>query len=173
MSELLHRFFLRRGVRACPAVAGALGNDPLVHSRDGAGAERVGCQFTASMKAVFGTFHDVPSRRDGRPFCPPRNFVNCSTCLIESSRTGLPFSVWSVSKLAEHCRRRRLLPAVTHEWGRRLLRWEGHTANCPQLLKFRDARLTSVSDPRRLHRWLILGQRLRASRSISSRRNQS
>ncbi|MGC2282862.1 MAG: hypothetical protein WA603_22820, partial [Candidatus Acidiferrales bacterium] len=63
--------------------------------------------------------------------------IHWSTHAMGRAPNALPFSVWSVSKLAEYCRRRRLLPAVTHEWGLRLLRWEGHTANCPQLLKFR------------------------------------
>jgi hypothetical protein len=38
-----------------------------------------------------------------------------------------PFSVWSVPKLAKYCRRPRLLPPVTDEWVRRLLRREGLT----------------------------------------------
>jgi len=41
---------------------------------------------------------------------------------------GLPFSTWSVAKLAEHCRAKRLLPEVTDEWVRRLLRREGLSA---------------------------------------------
>ena len=41
---------------------------------------------------------------------------------------GLPFSNWSVPKLAEYCRAKRLLPPVTDEWVRRLLRREGLSA---------------------------------------------
>src|SRR6516165_11845341 len=48
---------------------------------------------------------------------------------VESrAERGLPFSVWSVPKLAEYCRNRKLLPAVSDEWVRRLLRREGLTA---------------------------------------------
>jgi transposase len=38
---------------------------------------------------------------------------------------GLPFTHWSVAKLADYCRRRRLLPPITDEWVRRLLHREG------------------------------------------------
>jgi len=38
---------------------------------------------------------------------------------------GLPFTVWSVAKLSDHCRSRGLLPDVSNEWIRRLLRREG------------------------------------------------
>lgn len=38
---------------------------------------------------------------------------------------GLPYTTWSVAKLAEYCRARKLLPDVSNEWVRRLLRREG------------------------------------------------
>ena len=38
---------------------------------------------------------------------------------------GLPFAAWSVAKLSEYCRSRGLLPDVSNEWIRRLLRREG------------------------------------------------
>ena len=47
--------------------------------------------------------------------------------LSSPAERGLPFSVWSVPKLAEYCRHRKLLPAVSDEWVRRLLRREGLT----------------------------------------------
>ncbi len=40
--------------------------------------------------------------------------------LSSASERGLPFSVWTVSKLAEYCRGRNLLPPVTDEWVRQL-----------------------------------------------------
>ena len=48
--------------------------------------------------------------------------------LSSPAERGLPFSVWSVPKLAEYCRNRKLLAAVSDEWVRRLLRREGLTA---------------------------------------------
>ena len=38
---------------------------------------------------------------------------------------GLPYTVWSVAKLADYCRSKDLLPNVSNEWIRRLLRREG------------------------------------------------
>jgi transposase len=38
---------------------------------------------------------------------------------------GLPFTNWSVAKLSDYCRSRDLLPDVSNEWIRRLLRREG------------------------------------------------
>lgn len=38
---------------------------------------------------------------------------------------GLPFTHWSVAKLATYCRAHGLLPAITDEWVRRLLHREG------------------------------------------------
>jgi transposase len=38
---------------------------------------------------------------------------------------GLPFTVWSVAKLSEYCRSRGLVPNVSDEWIRRLLKRKG------------------------------------------------
>jgi hypothetical protein len=48
--------------------------------------------------------------------------------LSNPAERGLPFSSWSVPKLVEYCCRQRLLPEVTDEWVRRLLRREGLSA---------------------------------------------
>ena len=45
---------------------------------------------------------------------------------------GLPFTEWSTAKLTAYCKQRGLLPAITDEWVRRVLRREGVT---PQRLK--------------------------------------
>jgi hypothetical protein len=45
--------------------------------------------------------------------------------LSSPAERGLPFSAWTVPKLAEYCRQRGLLPPITDEWVRRLLRREG------------------------------------------------
>ena len=45
---------------------------------------------------------------------------------------GLPFTEWSTGKLTAYCKHRGLLPPITDEWVRRVLRREGVT---PQRLK--------------------------------------
>src|SRR4029453_5755681 len=101
-----------------------------------AAAERVGCHFTAAYDWVhrfnasgFSTFEQVSNPR-GRPpvlkASQPQGLI--TVALSNPGERGVPFATWSVPKLAEYCRRRRLLPPVTGEWCRRLLRREGLTA---------------------------------------------
>lgn len=45
--------------------------------------------------------------------------------LARPEELGLPFSHWSVQKLTAYCREHDLLPPITDEWVRRLLRREG------------------------------------------------
>jgi transposase len=99
-------------------------------------AERVGCHFTAAYDWVhrfnasgFSTFEQVSNPRGRPPILKAsqlRELVDVA--LSNPGERGLPFATWSVPKLAEYCRRRRLLPPVTDEWVRRLLRREGLTA---------------------------------------------
>jgi transposase len=99
-------------------------------------AERAGCHFTIAYDWVhrfnrsgFTSFEQV-SNPKGRPpivrAAQLRELVEVA--LSSPAERGLPFSVWSVTKLAEYCRARRLLPTVSDEWVRRLLRREGLTA---------------------------------------------
>ena len=99
-------------------------------------AERAGCHFTIAYHWVhrfnrsgFTSFEQV-SNPKGRPpivrAAQLRELVEVA--LSSPAERGLPFSVWSVTKLAEYCRARRLLPTVSDEWVRRLLRREGLTA---------------------------------------------
>ena len=101
-----------------------------------AAADRVGCHFTVAYDWIrrfnasgFGPFEQVPNPR-GRPpilrAAQLRELVDVA--LSSPTERGLPFSTWSVPKLAEYCRQKRLLPEVTDEWVRRLLRREGLTA---------------------------------------------
>lgn len=99
-------------------------------------AERVGCHFTAAYDWVrrfnesgWATFERV-SNPKGRPAILKAEQLRelVDVALSSPAERGLPFSVWSVPKLAEYCRQRRLLPPVTDEWVRRLLRREGLTA---------------------------------------------
>lgn len=99
-------------------------------------AQRVGCHFTVVYDWVhrfnasgFTTFEQVPNPRGRPPILKAEQLrALVEVALSSPTERGLPFSVWSVPKLAEYCRRRRLLPAVTDEWVRRLLRREGLTA---------------------------------------------
>ena len=47
------------------------------------------------------------------------------TALSRPQDLGLPFTTWSVAKLSDYCRSKGLLPDVSNEWVRRLLRREG------------------------------------------------
>jgi transposase len=99
-------------------------------------AERVGCHFTVAYDWVhrfnesgFGTFEQVPNPKGRPPILRSGQLRELIEVALSSpAERGLPFSVWSVPKLAEYCRRQRLLPSVTDEWVRRLLRREGLSA---------------------------------------------
>ena len=111
--------------------------DAVGHGLGGvAVAERVGCHFTGVYDWVhrfntsgFATFEQVPNPH-GRP--PILHAAQLRTlvevALSSPAERGLPFSAWSVPKLAAYCRGQRVLPPVTDEWVRRLLRREGLTA---------------------------------------------
>lgn len=96
-------------------------------------ADRTGCHFTVVYDWIrrfnesgFRTFERVPNPKGRPPILKPGQLED----LVEIARShphehGLPFKRWSVSKLATYCRRRGLLPQVSDEWVRRLLRREG------------------------------------------------
>lgn len=99
-------------------------------------AERVGCHFTVAYDWVrrfnvsgFGTFEQVANPKGRPPILKGEQLRELVEVALSSpAERGLPFSNWSVPKLAEYCRGRRLLPPVSDEWVRRLLRREGLTA---------------------------------------------
>ena len=98
-------------------------------------ADRVGCHFTVAYDWVhrfnqsgFVTFEQVSNPKGRPPILRAgqlRELVEVA--LSNPQERGLPFSNWSVPKLADYCRSRHLLPPVTDEWVRRLLRREGLT----------------------------------------------
>jgi len=99
-------------------------------------ADRIGCHFTVAYDWIhrfnesgFSTFEQVPNPK-GRPPILRAGQLRAlvDVALSSPEERGLPFSVWSVPKLAEYCRSRGLIPPVTDEWVRRLLRREGLTA---------------------------------------------
>ena len=99
-------------------------------------AERVGCHFTAAYDWIrrfnasgWTTFERVSNPKGRPPILKAEQLRELVDVALSSpAERGLPFSAWSVPKLAEYCRQRRLLPPVTDEWVRRLLRREGLTA---------------------------------------------
>lgn len=99
-------------------------------------ADRAGCHFTVAYDWIhrfnasgFATSEQVPNPK-GRPpilrAAQLRELVEVA--LSNPAERGLPFSSWSVPKLVEYCCRQRLVPEVTDEWVRRLLRREGLSA---------------------------------------------
>jgi transposase len=99
-------------------------------------ADRVGRHFTVAYdwvrrfnKSGFKTFEQVPNPRGRPPILRAEQLRELVEVALSSpAERGLPFSNWSVPKLCEYCRQQRLLPLVTDEWVRRLLRREGLTA---------------------------------------------
>jgi transposase len=109
-------------------------------------ADRVGRHFTVVYdwmhrfnESGFTTFEQAPNPR-GRPPILRADQLRAlvEVALSDPEERGLPFSAWSVPKLAEYCRHHRLLPAVTDEWVRRLLRREGITAQRVRTWKTSD-----------------------------------
>lgn len=103
-------------------------------------ADRVGCdvdtvylwlhRFNASG---FETF-ERPTNPNGREpiLLGPQIRELVKVALSRPADLGLPFTEWSTAKLTAYCKQRGLLPPITDEWVRRVLRREGVT---PQRLK--------------------------------------
>ncbi|MFQ5473944.1 MAG: helix-turn-helix domain-containing protein [Dehalococcoidia bacterium] len=98
-------------------------------------AEWVGCHFTVAYDWVhrfnesgFTTFERVSNPRGRPPILKAEQLRELVEVALSSpSERGLPFSAWSIPKLTEYCRSKGVLPDVTDEWVRRLLRREGLT----------------------------------------------
>jgi transposase len=96
-------------------------------------ADRVGCNVTMVYEWVhrfnasgFTTFEQPPNPKGRLPIITgPQIRELIDIALSSPAERGLPFSAWTVPKLAEYCRQRGLLPPITDEWVRRLLRREG------------------------------------------------
>ena len=99
-------------------------------------ARRVGCDVTTAYHWVghfnlngFAPF-ERPSNPRGRiPLVTAEQLRELMDVALSSPRErGLPFSVWSVPKLAAYCREHDLIPPFCDEWVRRLLRGAGMRA---------------------------------------------
>ena len=99
-------------------------------------ADRVGCHLTVAYDWVhrfnaggFASFEQVANPKGRPPILRAEQLRELvDVALSNPQERGLPFSNWSVPKLSEYCRKQHLLPPVTDEWVRRLLRREGLTA---------------------------------------------
>ena len=99
----------------------------------GAASRAVGCsdqkaehwvhRFNASG---FDSFEKQPNH-PGRPLLidGPQVRALIRVALSRPEDLGLPFTQWSVSKLRAYCLKEGLIPPITDEWVRRLLRREG------------------------------------------------
>jgi len=74
----------------------------------------------------FSTFDRHPEHK-GRPLIIDGQQVRSliRVALSRPEDLGLPFTQWSVSKLRAYCLKEGLIPPITDEWVRRLLRREG------------------------------------------------
>ncbi len=81
----------------------------------------------------FETF-EQPTNPQGRmPILQDQQVLDLiKVALSRPGDLGLPFTEWSTPKLTAYCRGKGLLPPITTEWVRRVLRREGVT---PQRLK--------------------------------------
>jgi len=101
-----------------------------------AAADRVGCHLTVAYDWVhrfnqdgFSSFEQVSNPKGRPPILRAEQLRELvEVALSNPQERGLPYSHWSVPKLSEYCRAKHLLPPVTDEWVRRLLRREGLTA---------------------------------------------
>lgn len=99
-------------------------------------AERVGCHFTVAYSWIrrfnqsgFDTFERASNPKGRPPILRAQQLRELVDVALSSpAERGLPFTMWSVAKLAEYCRSKRLLPDISDEWVRRVLRREGISA---------------------------------------------
>lgn len=98
-------------------------------------ADRVSCHFTVVYDWIkrfnesgFSTF-ERPPNPEGRISTISSEQIRelIKVALSRPEDLELPFTTWSVRKLNRYCRKKGILPEVTDEWVRRLLRREGIT----------------------------------------------
>ena len=132
-------------------------------------ADRVGCHFTVAYDWIhrfnengFDSFERVSNPRGRPPILKASQLRELVEVALSSpAERGLPFTTWSVPKLAEYCREQNLLPPVSDEWVRRLLRREGlsaqrvrtwKTSQDPQFDRKKNASDASTRSARRARR---------------------
>ncbi len=96
-------------------------------------ADRVGCNVMSVYRwrdhvnaSGFAAFEVPTNPRGAIPIVTGEQVRGLiRVALSRPEDLGLPFTHWSVAKLAAYCHARGLLPAITDEWVRRLLHREG------------------------------------------------
>ena len=99
-------------------------------------SDRVGCHVTQVAfwtrrfnRSGFASFERAANPKGREPILLATHITALIEVALSSpAERGLPFSAWSVAKLTAYCKRQGLLPAVTDEWVRRVLRREGLSA---------------------------------------------
>lgn len=99
-------------------------------------AERAGTNLQSAYDWVhrfnasgFRTFEAVSNPRGRVPIITTAQLQRLVEVALSSPRAfGLPYSAWTVPKLAAYCREHKLIPPFCDEWVRRLLRQAGLSA---------------------------------------------
>jgi hypothetical protein len=87
---------------------------------------RIGANIHSFENSGFAAFEQPNNPRGPIPLINGERVLELiKVALARPEDLGLPFSHWSVKKLKAYCRDRNLLPPITDEWVRRLLRREG------------------------------------------------
>lgn len=77
----------------------------------------------------FARFEAVSNPRGRIPIISTRQLRELvEVALTSPLELGLPYTTWTVKRLSEYCRERKLIPPFCDEWVRRLLRREGLSA---------------------------------------------
>jgi hypothetical protein len=92
----------------------------------------MGCHLSTAYEWIhrlnaseFTTFEGAQSQGTPAHHHRPPDPRSSIIALSSPGERGLPFSAWTMLKLAVYCRQPGLLPPITDEWVRRLLRREG------------------------------------------------
>ncbi len=100
-------------------------------------AHRVGCHedsvylWVRRFNASGFTTFELPTNPRGRVsiLTAPQIRELVRVALSRPADLGLPFTRWSIPKLASYCRTREILPPISDEWVRRVLLREGVTTH--------------------------------------------
>lgn len=96
-------------------------------------SERIGCaasvvyQWIRSFNEQGFKAFELPTNPHGRPQIITRKQIDwlIRTVTSKPADLGLPFTVWSVQKLLDYGRQQRMVPDISNEWVRRVLRSNG------------------------------------------------
>jgi hypothetical protein len=123
---------------------------PVVEVADRAGcAPQYGVRMDPSVQRqrVHDLRASVQPEGPGRQSSPARQVREpIDIALSSPAERGLPFSAWTVPKLAEYCRRLGLLPPITDEWVLSVLSAPGRPQAQRELRRLREPRRRVMPD---------------------------